>query len=134
MLRRKYRHCLTFRLTSILFCIVLIFSSLVFVYIVKFSLYSSQNDVTIRTEFKFIRKVNLSEKPKEAFVTFTSRKYVKLLKVLLDSVHTFSSRPIIVYAIDVDIDINLNQYPQVIIRTISQKDCGPVIDIYLFYM
>jgi hypothetical protein len=88
----------------------------------------------IRTEFKFIRKMNLSEKPKEAFVTFTNRKYVQLLKVLLDSVHTFSSRPIIVYAIDVDIDIDLNQYPQVIIRTISQEDCGPVINIYLFYI
>ena len=71
--------------------------------------------------------------PKEAFVTFSNNAptYLALLKVLLDSVHAFSTRPIIAYGIDVDLDIDVNQYPRVIIRRIKQRDCGPVIGFEL---
>ena len=68
------------------------------------------------------------EQPKEAFVTFSNNQpqYLAVLKVLLDSVHAFSTRPIIAFGIDVDLDIDLKQYPRVIKRRISQGDCGPV--------
>ena len=68
------------------------------------------------------------EQPKEAFVTYSNNRttYMALLKVLLDSVHAFSTRPIIVFGIDVDLDIDLKQYPRVIKRRISQSDCGRV--------
>lgn len=68
------------------------------------------------------------EQPKEAFVTFSNNQpaYLAVLKVLLDSVHAFSTRPIIAFGIDVDLDIDLQQYPRVIKRRIKQSDCGPV--------
>ena len=68
------------------------------------------------------------EQPKEAFVTFSNNQpaYLAVLKVLLDSVHAFSTRPIIAFGIDVDLDIDTKQYPRVIKRRISQSDCGPV--------
>jgi len=69
------------------------------------------------------------KQPKEAFVTFSNNhpRYLALLKIFLDSVHTFSSRPVIAYGVDVDLDINVTQYPRVIKRRISQSDCGPSI-------
>jgi hypothetical protein len=71
---------------------------------------------------------NISEQPKEAFVTFSNNQpsYLAVLKVLLDSVHAFSTRPIIAFGIDVDLDIDVKQYPRVIKRRIKQSDCGPV--------
>jgi len=76
---------------------------------------------------------NVSEQPKEAFVTFSNNqpKYLAVLKVLLDSVHAFSTRPIIAFGIDVDLDIDTKQYPRVIKRRIKQSDCGPVRYIIL---
>lgn len=72
--------------------------------------------------------LNASDQPKEAFVTFSNNQptYLALLKVFLDSVHAFSTRPVIAYGIDVDLDIDLKQYPRVIKRRIAQSDCGPV--------
>jgi hypothetical protein len=72
--------------------------------------------------------------PKEAFVTFSNNHpaYLALLKVLLDSVHAFSTRPIIAFGIDVDLDINLTKYPRVIKRRIRQSDCGPVRNLGFF--
>jgi hypothetical protein len=128
MWRRQYHY----RLVLILFCIIFIICSSLFVYVFELSIFASKNGTMISTNDISIRKMNLSEKPKEAFVTFTNKKYLKLLKVLLDSIHIFSSRPIIVYAVDVNIDIDCNQYPHVIIRNISQADCGSVIDIVYF--
>jgi len=71
---------------------------------------------------------NISEQPKEAFVTFSNNqpKYLAVLKVLLDSIHAFSTRPIIAFGIDVDLDIDTKEYPRVIKRRIKQSDCGPV--------
>ncbi len=67
--------------------------------------------------------------PTEAFVTFSNNKpeYLALLTNLLDSVHYFSTRPIIAYGIDVDLDLDVNKYPRLIKRRLSRKDCGPSI-------
>jgi hypothetical protein len=74
------------------------------------------------------QNTNTSEQPKEAFVTFSNNhpQYLAVLKVLLDSVHAFSTRHIIVFGIDVDLDLDIKQYPRVIKRRIQQSDCGPV--------
>jgi hypothetical protein len=75
-----------------------------------------------------VQNSNMSGHPKEAFVTFSNNNpmYLALLYVLLDSVHAFSTRPIICFGIDVDLIIDLVKYPRVIKRRIKQKDCGPV--------
>lgn len=87
----------------------------------------------LTSDLNSIKNTNDSQQPKEAFVTFSNNQpsYLAVLRVLLDSIHAFSTRPIIVFGIDVDIDIDLKQYPRVIKRRIEQKDCGPVIYIYL---
>ena len=74
-------------------------------------------------------KVNRTHYPKEAFVTITnSRKnYVQLLDILLDSVHLFSKRPVIVFTVDFDLIINQTRHSRVIVERISQYDCGPNI-------
>ena len=73
---------------------------------------------------------NGSDQPKEAFVTFSNNapNYLALLRVLLDSVHTFSTRPIIAFGIDVDLNIDVKEYPRLIKRRIAQSDCGSVIE------
>jgi hypothetical protein len=75
-----------------------------------------------------LNNTNISEQPKEAFVTFCNNEtmYLALFKVLLDSVHAFSTRPIIAFGIDVDLDFDVKQYPRLIKRRIKQSDCGPV--------
>ncbi|CAF1215955.1 unnamed protein product [Rotaria sordida] len=71
----------------------------------------------------------LNSTPREAFVTFCNNqpKYLSLLIVILDAVHHFSTRPIIAYGIDVDLNIDNKKYPRLIKRRLSQKDCGPSI-------
>jgi hypothetical protein len=79
-------------------------------------------------ELNNITNKSIDEQPKEAFVTFSNNQpsYLALLKILLDSVHAFSTRPIIAFGIDVDLDIDTQKYPRVIKRRIKQSDCGPV--------
>lgn len=55
----------------------------------------------------------------EAFVTFATPNYFGLLEVLLDSVHYFSKRPIVVYGINTDLPFNTNKYPRLIKRRID---------------
>ena len=71
----------------------------------------------------------LNSNPNEGFVTFSDNnpKYLALLTNLLDSVHYFSSRPVIAYGIDVDLNVNSSQYPRLIKRRLNRKDCGPSI-------
>lgn len=71
---------------------------------------------------------SIDQQPKEAFVTFSNNapSYLAVLKVFLDSVHAFSTRPVIAFGIDVDLDIDTVKYPRVIKRRIKQSDCGPV--------
>jgi hypothetical protein len=49
-----------------------------------------------------ISSPSLNNTPSEAFITFSNnkREYLAVLTNLLDSVHYFSTRPIIVYGID----------------------------------
>ena len=82
-----------------------------------------------KSELTTDQNTNISvPQPKEAFVTFSNNNpnYLALFKVLLDSVHAFSTRPIIAFGIDVDLDVDIKQYPRLIKRRIAQKDCGPV--------
>ncbi|CAF0750270.1 unnamed protein product [Adineta ricciae] len=83
----------------------------------------------LNNESKFSLNTNDSNQPKEAFVTFcnNNQRYLDLLKVLLDSVHTFSTRHIIAFGIDVDLNIDPTPYPRLIKRRISQRDCGPSV-------
>lgn len=75
------------------------------------------------------QSTNYTDQPKEGFVTFSNNEpnYLALLKVLLDSVHAFSTRPIIAFGIDVDLNVDVKEYPRLIKRKIAQSDCGPVI-------
>ncbi|CAF1094811.1 unnamed protein product [Adineta ricciae] len=76
---------------------------------------------------KFLRpRVRRTHYPKESFVTFITHHkiYRDLLDVLLDSVHLFSTRPIIIFPIDFDLIINSTRHPRVFIERISQDDCG----------
>ena len=84
------------------------------------------------SELPTTQQVDALPQPKEAFVTFSNNAptYLALLKVLLDSVHAFSTRPIIAYGIDVDLNIDVKEYPRVIKRRIKQSDCGPVIGFF----
>ncbi|CAF3576061.1 unnamed protein product [Rotaria socialis] len=71
----------------------------------------------------------LNSAPSEAFVTFSNNnpEYLALLTNVLDTVHLFSTRPIIAYGVDVDLDLDTVKYPRLIKRRLSQKDCGPSI-------
>ncbi|CAF0732944.1 unnamed protein product [Adineta steineri] len=64
--------------------------------------------------------------PNEAFLTFvdSQRSYIILLEHLIDSVHQFSTRHIIVYGIDVDLDIDIKKYPRLIIRRLNRTGCS----------
>jgi hypothetical protein len=72
---------------------------------------------------------SMNNTPNEGFVTFSNSdpKYLALLTNLLDSVHYFSTRPIIAYGIDVDLNLNMTKYPRLIQRRLNEKDCGPSI-------
>jgi hypothetical protein len=71
----------------------------------------------------------LNSTPNEAFVTFANNdvKYLTLLSNLLDSIHQFSTRPVIAYGIDVDLDLNITKYPRLIKRRLNRTMCGESI-------
>ena len=77
----------------------------------------------------FIFEQLYNDTPKEAFITFCNNnpKYLALLTNVLDSIHAFSTRPIIVYGIDVDLNIDTKKYPRLIKRRLKQTDCGQSI-------
>ncbi|CAF0918968.1 unnamed protein product [Didymodactylos carnosus] len=80
-------------------------------------------------DFLYTTDDNVGNSTKEAFVTFSNNNptYLALLNVMLDSVHLFSTRPIIAFGIDVDLMVNLTKHPRVIKRRISQSNCGPSV-------
>ncbi|CAF2130041.1 unnamed protein product, partial [Rotaria magnacalcarata] len=86
-------------------------------------------NMNFTSTFNDTHNTNVFDQPKEAFVTFSNNQpsYLALLNVLLDSVHAFSTRPIIAFGIDVDLNIDTNKYPRVIKRRIAQSDCGPSV-------
>ncbi|CAF0916704.1 unnamed protein product [Adineta ricciae] len=68
----------------------------------------------------------LNGTPNEGFVTYVdnSRLYYNLLIQLLDSIHYFSTRPIIAYGIDIDLDFDTKKYPRLIQRRLNKSNCG----------
>ncbi len=72
------------------------------------------------------RTVNRKHYPKEAFVTVinSQKNYIELLDILLDSVHLFSTRPIIIFSIDFNLTINQTRHSRVTVERISQNECG----------
>jgi hypothetical protein len=67
---------------------------------------------------RFISGLRLNKTPSEEFVTFNNNNSRYL--ALLESVHYFSTHPIIVYGIDVDLNIDTKKYPRLIKRRLSQ--------------
>lgn len=86
----------------------------------------SSNTVQLSTAELLVYGLPLNSTPSEAFVTFSNNnpRYLALLTNLLDSVHYFSTRPIIAYGIDVDLKINSSKYPRLIKRRLRQRGCG----------
>ncbi|UJR24649.1 hypothetical protein I4U23_006023 [Adineta vaga] len=86
-------------------------------------------DINLTNNTKLNLNSNNSDQPKEAFVTFCNNNplYLSIFEVLLDSIHTFSTRHIIAFGIDVDLNIDTKKYPRLIKRRISQRDCGPSV-------
>ena len=68
----------------------------------------------------------LNGTPNEGFVTYVdnSRLYYNLLIQLLDSIHYFSTRPVIAYGIDIDLDFDTKKYPRLIQRRLNKSNCG----------
>jgi hypothetical protein len=107
---------------------------LLFIFLLSFIVYRQWNTSLLHYTSYFPEKhtlpfVNRTHYPKEAFITFTNSQlnYVKLLYILLDSVHLFSTRPVIVFSVDFDLIINHTRHPRVTVERISQANCGPEI-------
>lgn len=104
---------------------------LIFIVLLSFIFYKQWNgslsDYTPHFLQRYTRRiVNRTHYPKEAFITFTTSRqdYVELLYVLLDSVHLFSTRPVIVFSIDFDLIINYTRHSRVIVERIPRDECG----------
>ncbi len=71
--------------------------------------------------FSGIYSENMFNEPQveEGFVTFATKNYFPLLRVLLDSVHYFSTRPIVVYGVNDDIPFSYQDYPRMIKRRLD---------------
>jgi len=91
------------------------------------SLYSHTSNDTV--DELLIYGKPLKSTPSEAFVTFANNNpnYLALLINVLDSVHYFSTRPIIAYGIDVDLNLNTTKYPRLIKRRLDRAMCGEPI-------
>ena len=55
----------------------------------------------------------------EGFVTFATENYFSLLEILLESIHAFSTRPIIAFGINADIPFDQEKYPRLIKKRID---------------
>ncbi|CAF1490477.1 unnamed protein product [Didymodactylos carnosus] len=69
----------------------------------------------------------VDQNPKEAFIVFIDckRPYLELLDVLFDSIHLFSTRPIIAWSLDFELKVNRKKHPRVIVKSTVRKICGP---------
>ncbi|CAF4344601.1 unnamed protein product, partial [Adineta steineri] len=114
----------------IILCLILLLSA----YVVKNANIIHTPDLNFPVSS--ISDLPLNSTPSEAFVTFCNNnpKYLALLTNVFDSIHSFSTRPIIVYGIDTDLNIDIKKYPRVIKRRLSQKDCGNSIYFCKFYV
>ncbi len=55
----------------------------------------------------------------EGFVTFATADYFPLLEVTLESVHEFSTRPIVAYGVNADIPFSTEQFPRLIKKRVN---------------
>ncbi|CAF1341889.1 unnamed protein product, partial [Didymodactylos carnosus] len=71
--------------------------------------------------------ITVDQNPKEAFIVFVDckRPYLELLDILLDSIHLFSTRPVIVWGLDLKLKVNRKKHPRVIVKSTSVRICGP---------
>jgi hypothetical protein len=92
-------------------------------------IFTSSLASNITMEELLIHGSPLNSTPNEGFVTFSNNNpdYLALLTNLLDSVHYFSTRPVIAYGIDVDLNIDTDKYPRLIKRRLNKADCGKSI-------
>ncbi|MEX0671810.1 MAG: hypothetical protein WD068_00475, partial [Candidatus Babeliales bacterium] len=77
-----------------------------------------------RVRFFFVGMVmvfcsNAYEEIQESFVSFSTPAYFGILEVMLESVHFFSTRPIVVYGINCDIPFTQENFPRLIARRID---------------
>ncbi len=63
--------------------------------------------------------ISAHEQIHEGFVTFATQNYFQLLEVMIDSVHYFSTRPIVAFGINADIPFDKDQYPRLIAKRID---------------
>ncbi len=64
----------------------------------------------------------------EAFVTFATANYFGILEVLIDSIHEFSNRPVIVYGVNATVPFSKERFPRMIKRRIDLKPGESVYD------
>jgi hypothetical protein len=76
-------------------------------------------NMSLRADPSRIKYVEESGLIEEGFVTFATSNYFSLLKVLLDSVKEFSTRPIVAFGINDDIPFSTEEYPFLIKRRID---------------
>ncbi|UJR34138.1 hypothetical protein I4U23_021545 [Adineta vaga] len=98
--------------------------------LLSFLIYKQLNHSLRNSSRKFIQHfIRRTDYPKEAFVTFTTshKSYLELLDVLLDSIHLFSTRSILIFSVDFDLIINSTRHPRVFTERISKTDCSRTI-------
>lgn len=55
----------------------------------------------------------------EAFVAYATADYFPILEVLIDSVHAFSTKPIVVFGVNADLPFSSEKYPRLIKRRLN---------------
>ncbi|CAN5167237.1 hypothetical protein BH09DEP1_BH09DEP1_7840 [soil metagenome] len=58
----------------------------------------------------------------EGFVTFATENYFGLLEVMIESIHQFSTRPVVAFGINVDIPFSAERFPRLIKKRIDNYD------------
>jgi hypothetical protein len=108
----KYRYFSVILSFAFIFILVEVFS------LYKYEIYNMMNLNSL------IQVQNDQKYYEEAFVTYTFKNYEPLTEILVKSAHSFSTRSIIVYAVDFNSTIDINLYPKMILRHIKSSDCG----------
>lgn len=57
--------------------------------------------------------------PREAFIAFVTKSHTELLPAWLDSLHEFSTRPIVVYGVDHVPELDVKKYPRLLLRRVT---------------
>lgn len=91
---------------------------------VKFNENNKSNLYNLTTTFTTTTLTTVNEEIHEGFVTFATKSHFELLKVLVESIHNFSTRHIIAFGLDDDVPF---KYARLINRRISVSECGASI-------